>query len=81
MSHWMLAEVAELKATYPDRVHFLLSNHELAELTDYPIVKGQRMLNLMFRCGMQESFGPATDGPQPGSSMFKRTLICTSHTA
>lgn len=61
MSHGMLEDVAKLKAAYPDRVHFILSNHELAELTDYPILKSRRMLNLMFRLGMQEMYGAATD--------------------
>jgi len=60
MSHGMLEDVAKLKAAYPERVHFLLSNHELAELTDYPILKAKKMLNLMFRLGMQEMYGPAT---------------------
>ncbi len=61
MSHSMLEDVAKLKATYPDRFHFLLSNHEMAELTEYPILKSNKMLNLMFRLGMQEMFGPATE--------------------
>jgi hypothetical protein len=61
MSHGMLEDVAKLKATYPGRVHFILSNHELAELTDYPILKAKRMLNLMFRLGLQEMYGPATE--------------------
>jgi len=59
MSHTLLEDVARLKARYPQRVHFLLSNHELAELTDYPIVKSGRMLNLLFRMGVQEAYGPA----------------------
>src|SRR5262249_9222601 len=46
---------------YPDRVHFLMSNHELSEMIDYPIVKGRRMLNLLFRCGLQERFGAAAE--------------------
>jgi hypothetical protein len=61
MSHTMLEDVAKLKAKYPDRVHFLLSNHELAEATDYPILKSKKMLNLMFRLGLQEVYGPAAD--------------------
>jgi hypothetical protein len=59
MSHAMLEDVAKLKATYPDRVHFLLSNHELAEVTDFPILKSKKMLNLLFRMGLQEVYGPA----------------------
>lgn len=57
MSHRLLEDVARLKARYPERVHFLLSNHELAELTDFPIIKARRMLNLMFRCGLDEVYG------------------------
>jgi hypothetical protein len=61
MSHGMLEDVARLKATYGDRVHFILSNHELSELTEYPILKVGKMLNLMFRLGINEMYGPAAE--------------------
>ena len=61
MSHKMLEDVAKLKTRYPDRVHFILGNHELSELTDYPIQKNKQMLNLMFRSGLQEVYGPAAE--------------------
>jgi hypothetical protein len=61
MSHAMLEDVARLKTRYPERVHFILGNHELAELTDYPIQKNKQMLNLMFRLGLQHTYGPATE--------------------
>lgn len=61
MSHTILEDVAKLKVQYPERVHFLLGNHELAELTDYPIQKNKQMLNLLFRLGLQQMYGPATD--------------------
>jgi hypothetical protein len=57
MSHLMLEDCARLKTEYPDRFHFLLSNHELAELGDFPISKSRRMLNLLFRCGINEMYG------------------------
>jgi hypothetical protein len=57
----MLEDVAKLKTQYPERVHFILGNHELAELTDYPIQKNKQMLNLMFRLGLQQTYGPATE--------------------
>src|SRR5580698_57039 len=57
----LLERVAELKVRYPGQVHFLLSNHELAELMDYPILKAKRMLNLVFRMGLQEAYGDAAD--------------------
>jgi hypothetical protein len=61
MSHTLLEDVAKLKEQYRDRVHFLLSNHELAEITDYPIQKNRQMLNLLFRLGMQQMYGSAAD--------------------
>ncbi|QDU26807.1 hypothetical protein ETAA8_18900 [Anatilimnocola aggregata] len=57
MSHLLLEDVARLKCQYPDRFHFLLSNHELAELGDFPICKSKRMLNLQFRAGIVEMYG------------------------
>lgn len=61
MSHTMLEDVAKLKVQYRDRVHFLLGNHELAEMTDYPIQKNKQMLNLLFRLGLQQMYGSAAD--------------------
>src|SRR5690606_8509251 len=59
MSHIMLEAIARLKTEFPEQFHFLLSNHELAELTDFPITKNRRVLNLAFRCGLQEMYGSA----------------------
>ena len=74
MSHMMLEDVAKLKVEFPHRVHFLMSNHEWAELTDYPILKNQQVLNLLFRFGMQEMYGPATDKVRDAYLPFLRTL-------
>lgn len=57
MSHLLLEDCIRLKQTYPTRFHFLLSNHELAELGDYPIAKKRKMLNLLFRHGITEMYG------------------------
>jgi hypothetical protein len=61
MSHAMLEDVAKLKTQFPAQVHFLLGNHELAELTEYPIQKNKHLLNLLFRLGLQHTYGPATE--------------------
>lgn len=74
MSHMMLEDVAKLKTEFPERVHFLMSNHELAELTDYPILKNSKMLNLMFRFGMQEMYGPAVERVRGAMLAFLRTM-------
>lgn len=73
MSHGMLEDVAKLKTAFPDRVHFLLSNHELSELTDYPILKGKKMLNLMFRLGIQEMYGTASEQVREAYNEFIRS--------
>jgi len=73
MSHALLEDVARLKAKYPDRVHFILGNHELAELTDYPIQKNKQMLNLLFRLGLQQMYGPAADKVREAFAPFLRS--------
>ena len=74
MSHMMLEDVAKLKVQFPQQVHFLMSNHEWSELMDFPILKNQEMLNLLFRFGMQEMYGPATDKVRNAYLPFLRTL-------
>jgi hypothetical protein len=61
MSHTVLEDAAALKAQFPDRVHFILGNHELAELSDYPIQKNRQLLNVQFRQGLQQTYGPAAE--------------------
>ncbi|MEK6234253.1 MAG: hypothetical protein N2C14_06050, partial [Planctomycetales bacterium] len=61
MSHGMLEDVARLKTQFPEQVHFILSNHEMAELTEYPILKVGKMLNLMFRLGISEMYGQRSE--------------------
>jgi hypothetical protein len=61
MSHAILEDIARMKIQYPDRVHFLLGNHELAELTDYPIQKNRQMLNVLFRLGLEQMYGEESE--------------------
>ncbi len=70
MSHLLLEDVARWKRKYPQRVHFLLSNHELSELTDFPIAKGGRILNLQLRVGMQQLYGDAAEDVRAAAMEF-----------
>ncbi len=70
MSHTLLEDVARTVTEFPGRVHFLLGNHELAELTDYPIQKNNQMLNLLFRLGLQHAYGLAADKVREASFAF-----------
>jgi hypothetical protein len=55
-SHQVLQRAAELIGRFPGQVHLLLSNHELSELTEFPICKGRKLLNLCFRAGFRSAF-------------------------
>ncbi len=70
MSHLILEDVARLVVQFPGRVHFILGNHELAEMTDYPIQKNKQMLNIKFRLGLQHMYGPATEKIRQASCEF-----------
>jgi hypothetical protein len=59
-SHRLVDLVSALKCQYPDRVHLILGNHELSELTGRIIGKDGHTLNLRFRQGMELTYGPRT---------------------
>ena len=54
-------------------MHFILGDHELAELTDYPIQKNRQMLNLLFWLGLQQMYGPAAEHVRTAFRAFLRT--------
>jgi hypothetical protein len=56
-SHQLLDLFAALKCQYPERVHLLMGNHELAQWTEQPIMKGDDDLNDLFERGIGEAYG------------------------
>jgi hypothetical protein len=73
MSHALLEDVARLKAAFPERVHFVLGNHELAELTGYPIQKNRQMLNVLFQLGLDHMYREAAERVREAILAFLRT--------
>ena len=57
-SHQLVDLVAALKCQYPSRVHVILGNHELSELTGRVIAKYGTTLNALFRQGIETAYGP-----------------------
>lgn len=57
-SHQLVDLVCALKCQYPERVHLILGNHELSELTGRPIAKNGTALNALFRLGLNTAYGP-----------------------
>lgn len=60
-SHMLLEDVAALKVKYPERVHFLLANHELSECLKLPILKGGVSQNFQFMMGLEYAYGKAAE--------------------
>jgi hypothetical protein len=56
-SHQLLDVFTALKCQYPARVHLILGNHELAELTGRIIGKDGEALNVKFRLGITTAYG------------------------
>ncbi|WP_406700410.1 metallophosphoesterase [Singulisphaera sp. Ch08] len=57
-SHQLVDVVAALKCQYPDRVHLILGNHELSEITGRMIGKNGVALNALFRQGVTTAYAP-----------------------
>lgn len=56
-SHELLFLAAQYKCEFPEQVHFLQSNHELAQLSAYPIAKNGRMVIEDFNDGVAAAYG------------------------
>lgn len=56
-SHELLLRAARYKCDFPDQVHFLQSNHELSQLTDYPIAKNGRAVLEDFNNSVEYIYG------------------------
>lgn len=59
MSHMLLEDVAAFKVAFPDRFHFLLCNHELAECTRESVVKAGVSQLFAFASGLEYAYGKA----------------------
>lgn len=57
MSYRALVRVAALKAAFPEHVHTLLGNHELAQLTNSPVLKDGVRCVEAFKQGVAYVFG------------------------
>lgn len=74
ISFRVLERVAQLKIDYPDRVHIILGNHELSELTGKKIIKENHMLNRMFAEGIKSTYGEAAREIKLAYNTFFKSL-------
>lgn len=69
-SYRALARVAALKAAHPEKVHTLLANHELSQITGAGIVKDGVKVVEAFNEGLEYAFGEDTPGVQEAIREF-----------
>ena len=60
-SHRLLLDAARWKCSFPDQVHFLLSNHELAQVNRHEISKNGRVVTADFEEGVAQDYGIGAD--------------------
>ena len=69
----MLAKVAALKATFPDQVHLLQSNHELAQYRGEGILKGNVSVCEAFQQGVEFIYADRADDVDQAVRRFIRS--------
>ena len=60
-SHQLVDMVCALKCQYARRVHVILGNHELSEITGRAIAKNGVPLNALYHIGVKTAYGAAAD--------------------
>lgn len=77
----VLIDAAQWKCDFPDQVHFLQSNHELAQLTGHEITKNGRIVTVAFEKSIHAAFGNETDKVMEAILDYIRSLPLAGRTA
>ncbi|MFQ5495143.1 MAG: hypothetical protein ACE5EX_07145, partial [Phycisphaerae bacterium] len=80
-SHELLLEAAEWKCEFSDQIHFLLSNHELAQVNRHEITKNGRVVTRVFEQSVEAAYGK--EGPAVLDAMcaFMQSFALAGRTA
>jgi len=70
----ILYEAAELKCEHPEQVHFLLANHDLAQIHGEGIMKAGLSVCEAFNAGVKRDFGNEKSGVQVAITEFLLSL-------
>ncbi|MCH8147503.1 MAG: hypothetical protein IH987_05840 [Planctomycetes bacterium] len=81
MSHEVLACAARWKCEFPEQVHFLQSNHELAQINGHEITKNGRSVTIGFEEGVAESYGRDADRVMEAIDVFLRSYPLAGRTS
>lgn len=80
-SHKLLLEAARWKCQYPDQIHFLQSNHELAQINRHEITKNGRVVTKHFEESVHEAYGTGGAVVLDAVYTFIRSLPLAGRTA
>lgn len=75
MSVRLLAKVAALKVAYPDQVHVMLGNHELAQLAGEGILKGGESVVELFDDGLDFLYADDAEKVRQAMNAFIRSML------
>ncbi|MGF1632737.1 MAG: metallophosphoesterase [Phycisphaerae bacterium] len=73
-SWWMLWQAAELKCDFPEQVHFLFANHDLAQIHGEGIMKAGQSVCEAFNKGVKADFGDKRGMAQVAMTEFLLSL-------
>lgn len=76
----VLLQAVEWKCAFPDQVHFLQSNHELAQLTKHEITKGGRVVTVAFEQAVFDAYGKQADSVISGINDYIASLPLAGRT-
>lgn len=80
-SHELMLDAARWKCEFPDQVHFLLSNHELAQVTRNEISKNGRIVTIAFEESLRDAFGVESAEVLAAICTFIRSFPLAGRTA
>lgn len=80
-SHALLLDAACLKCDFPDQVHFLLSNHELAQINRHEITKNGRVVTRVYEESVFDAYGSAGPAVLEAMYAFVRSFALAGRTA
>jgi hypothetical protein len=79
-SHELCLQAAAWKCEHPEQVHFLLSNHELAQVTGHDISKNGRAVTLEFAQAVRQAYGSRAESVLEAMYEFIRSFPLAGRT-
>lgn len=70
LSFDLLIDAVKLKVAFPDRVHFLLANHDTAFINDSDVMKAGKEMNALMRAAMRRRFESWTKNVESAIEQF-----------